>query len=423
MSPDLAGRRILLTSLYYAPEHTGSAPYTTDVARHLAACGADVTVVTTHPHYPAWRRPEGVRNRYSVQLDHGVRVVRVPTYVPRRPTTARRAVYELGYVAAARLHRLVAGLRPDLVLACSPALFAGVFGARTARRLGVPHVVLVQDLISSAAAQSGMAAAQRVQTLLSAVERSLFVDASAITVPSPAFVPVVHGLCPTGRVHVVRNWTRLDTTAPVDPAARGLMRRALGWEGKFVVAHTGNMGMKQGLEEFVPAMREIASRMPHVLFSFIGDGNARQTLVDALQGLATVEVRPPVGGDDYPVVLASADVLLVHERSTVRDMSLPSKLTSYCAAGRPVVAVTHGDSATAHEVDHTGAGVVVEHGDVNSLEAALRHWDEHPAAALESGRAGRHYATEVLRPEHGLTAVADLVREALAPAPFVPVTR
>ena len=43
----------------------------------------------------------------------------------------------------------------------------------------------------------------------------------------------------------------------------------------------------------------------------------------------------PMAEDQYPLALLRADVLLVNERSSVDDMSLPSKLTSYLVARRP----------------------------------------------------------------------------------------
>ena len=55
-------------------------------------------------------------------------------------------------------------------------------------------------------------------------------------------------------------------------------------------------------------------------------------------------------------MLAAADVLAVTQRASVLDMSVPSKLTSYFAAGRPVVASVAAEGGTAQEVRRSGAG-------------------------------------------------------------------
>jgi len=48
-------------------------------------------------------------------------------------------------------------------------------------------------------------------------------------------------------------------------------------------------------------------------------------------------------------------------------MSLPSKLTSYLMAGRPVVAAVRDDGETATEVSRTGAGTVVSNDSPQAL--------------------------------------------------------
>ena len=106
-----------------------------------------------HPHYPQWRRPVGMANARTREQRAGVEVVRVPGYVPRNPTLLNRGLYEAVYPAAPGGR--CTGFRPDVVVACTPSLFAGATGRRGARDAGVPCVTVVQDLITSAAAPSG----------------------------------------------------------------------------------------------------------------------------------------------------------------------------------------------------------------------------------------------------------------------------
>ena len=414
----LSGARILVTTMYYAPETTGSAPYTTDLAEHLAGCGARVRVVTMHPHYPQWLRPEGVLNGPSVEQLAGVEVVRVRGYVPRNPTLLKRALYEAVYTA--RAWRQTRAFVPDVVIACTPSLFAGALGAMVAERRGVPCMTVVQDLITSAAAQSGLGGAGRAKALLSAIERWTFRHSALVTVPSAAFAPVVAQLAPQAPVSVVPNWSRLATQSPVTLAdaeasekAGRAMRSRLGWEGRFVVAHTGNMGLKQGLEDLARALHHLSVVHPEMLVSFIGDGSRRTALERATAGLSSAEVRDPVSSDDYPLLLRAADALLVHERSTVRDMSLPSKLTSYFTAGRPVVAMVRRDSATAAELERSGAGVVVDRDDPSALANKLELLRSTPDERDRLAAAGVTYAGDVLRPAAALGRLARLISDLL----------
>ena len=91
-------------------------------------------------------------------------------------------------------------------------------------------------------------------------------------------------------------------------------------------------------------------------------------------------------------LLAAADVLLLSERPTQLDMSLPSKLTSYFAAGRPIVAMVAADGASAREVDRSGAGLIVPAGEPERLLEALARLRAEPAFAAELTAAGPAYA-------------------------------
>ena len=91
-------------------------------------------------------------------------------------------------------------------------------------------------------------------------------------------------------------------------------------------------------------------------------------------------------------LLAAADVLLLSERPTQIDMSLPSKLTSYFAAGRPIVAAIPLGGGSAREVERSGAGLVVPAGEPERLLDALARLRAEPALGAELGAAGPAYA-------------------------------
>ena len=135
------------------------------------------------------------------------------------------------------------------------------------------------------------------------------------------------------------------------------MRRRLGWAEDDVVAlHSGNMGLKQGLKYLVAAARLASAPVRVVL---MGDGSQRAALEGLGAGVERLSFLPPSDSADFPDVLASADVLVVNERATAVDMSLPSKLTSYFSVGRPVVAAVPAGGGTAAEVDRSCGGVLV----------------------------------------------------------------
>lgn len=106
-------------------------------------------------------------------------------------------------------------------------------------------------------------------------------------------------------------------------------------------------------------------------------------------------------------------MLAVTQHAAVLDMSVPSKLTSYFAAGRPVVASVAAAGGTAQEVERSGAGVLVTPEDPGALLNAVRALAEDPRGADALGAAGpRHVAAHLSR-DAGLARIDALIDEAL----------
>ncbi|MFF5727486.1 glycosyltransferase [[Kitasatospora] papulosa] len=398
-----------MVSTNYAPELTGIGPYATQLAEHWAASGASTQVLTGMPHYPAWRVDEGYRGVWrSEETREGVRVHRRRHYVPPRQTALRRAAFE----ASVLVHGVLAPPpgRPDAVISQMPSLAGGVIGARLARRHRVPHIPVVQDLMGAAAAQSGIRGGGRAALVAAKAERHALRDATLVGVIHESFVAGVTALgVDPGRIRVVPNWTHVHNPS----ADRAATRARLGWaEDTPVLLHSGNMGLKQGLDVLV----DMARLAPDIRVVLMGDGNQRDGLRERAAGLPNLDFLPPAGADDFTDVLAAADVLAVTQRASVLDMSVPSKLTSYFVSGRPVVASVADEGGTADEVRRSGAGVLVAPEDPAALLAAVRRLAADPAEAEALGAHGPRYVAQHLSREAGLARFDALLAEALGDA-------
>ena len=389
--------RVLVVGANYAPEPSGNAPYTAALARRLAARGHDVEVVTTHPHYPEWRVRDGYGAWSSRETLDGVRVRRLRHYVPRVPTPGRRLAAETSFGLRSAAVRWPAS---DVVLLVSPSLFAAAAAlarARLGRLAGRRRRVVLwtQDLYSLGVEETGTATGTAARAVR-AVERAVARGSDAVVAIHDRFAAhLVHVLgVPAERVTTVRNWTHLADRAPTDRAAA---RRALGWrDDEVVVLHAGNQGAKQGLENVVEAGRVVDRRGVPVRFVLLGDGSRRRDLEAAAAGVRSVEFVDPLPDDAFVAALAAADVLLVNELAGLSQMSVPSKLTSYFDAGRPVLAATAAGSTTAEELAASGAGLRVDPQDPEALvDGALRIASD-AAAADRLGEAGRRYRRTVL---------------------------
>jgi len=404
--------RLLLIGINYAPEATGIAPYTAALAEHLSGCGYAVTVVTGMPHYPAWRIDDAYRGRLRAREVRGaVDVRRRWHHVPRSPSIAGRGLYEAAFMATGLSSLLLPA--PDAVIGVTPSLGGAVLARVAAKRFGAPYGVVVQDVVSGAVEQSGVGG-RGLARAVAALEGWAMREASVAGVVAEGFRPRLEAIgVDSARIRRLRNWTR-GLPATLDRAA---VRARLGWpQNALVCLHAGNMGKKQGLEQIIECARLAAGSAPRLLFALVGDGNERARIegLAARSGLANVRLSQLQPEELFASVLAAADVLLINQRASLADASLPSKLTSYVAAGRPVVAAAAAGSETAREVEASGSGVVVAPEDPAALLAALLRVTSDAALAARLGEAGARHARDVLSKEAALRGYEQFVAAVLA---------
>jgi colanic acid biosynthesis glycosyl transferase WcaI len=213
--------------------------------------------------------------------------------------------------------------------------------------------------------------------------------ADAVAIVTEAFRAQVESYgVPPDRVSLLPNWSHV--AAP--RRDRMAMRRLLAWpDNVTVLLHTGNMGLKQDLGNVIEAAR-LSQDRSDLLWVLMGDGSQRAQLSAQARSLRNVVFLSPCEPEDYGDVLAAADILLVNERATVGDMSLPSKLTSYFLSGRPVVAAVSRGGATSTELERAGAAVTAPAGRPELLLERVLAIGAQPNRARRMGENGRRHA-------------------------------
>jgi glycosyltransferase involved in cell wall biosynthesis len=210
---------------------------------------------------------------------------------------------------------------------------------------------------------------------------------------------------------MVRDWTHIERPNMSRAEARDRLQLL---QERVICLHAGNMGFKQGLENVIECARLAQQKEPSFQFVFVGDGNQRNALQElaAQYDLTNVLFLPFQPKDFFPNMLACADVLLLNQLASVIDMSLPSKITSYLASGRPVVAAVAPESEAAREIKQSGGGIVVPPEDPEALLDALLGVTQDTDLQNELGFRGQAYAKEALSPKASLEALDEFVAAA-----------
>ena len=397
---------ICFVTTNYWPEPTGISVYTTDLAESFNDKGHQISVLTSLPHYPWWKVPEEFSNLTEGTGSHnGVDVIRVKHLVPSKMNALLRIRFEISlWWNLRRVSTKLMGKEFDVVIACMPTVAAGIVGKRISKRLGVPFGLIVQDLSGAGAKQSGLRGGALISKIAHAVEGRALHAADSMVVVSPVMKEVVIGLgVEPKKVNQILNYSARS----IHPVDKATARKKFGWaEGEFVVIHTGNMGAKQDLENIVKAADALGHNSV-IKINLIGHGNQENTLKQMCAGKENISVMAAVSDGDYSALLSAADLLLVNERSTQMEMSLPSKLTSYLYSERPVLAAVPLGGATWQFLD--GIAELVEAGQPAALARAIEELSQNPEKRKKLASKGLEFAKKNLDAEIGRRKYLDWV--------------
>lgn len=382
--------RILILSINYWPEVTGIGAFTTYRAEYLASAGHEVEVCTTFPYYPEWRVPKEYKGKIaSTEQRNGVRIVRSYAYIPNPVSSLRRIVHEASFIATA-MARALLRKRPDVVLVVSPPLGLALAAILLSKIWSRPYVFDVMDLQPDAAADLGMLPGWAV-ALLYRVEAAAYRHAELVTTLTVSMQGKILGKgVPEAKVKLVE--PRMDDSlCRLSPEEGTSFRERYSLNGEFLVTHSGNMGIKQGLDVVLDAAA-LNRDDKSTLFLLVGDGADRERIQRRASemNLGNVRFFPILREEDFRGLLAASGICLVTQQQSVSEIAFPSKIVTYLAAGRPIVASVNPDCEVAQVVRESQGGVVVRAGDYAALMTAIRELRNEDAVQI--GMNARIYA-------------------------------
>ena len=395
--------KVLIVTQYFWPENFRI----NDLALGLRERGHEVTIFTGKPNYPRGRffPGYGFFGRTRENYD-GARIIRVPL-IPRGAGGKLRLT--LNYLSFALFASLLAPFRCrgsfDAILVYEPSPVTVGLPALVLKRLNrAPVLLWVQDLWPESLVATGEV---RSAWILKAVEhlvRFIYRGCDLILVQSRAFVEPIKAFgVPAERIAYFPNSAE-ELYRPVAVEADA-PERALLPEG-FRVMFAGNIGAAQDFETILSAAERLKAHRD-IHWTVIGDGRMLPWVEEqiARRGLRpTVHLlgRHPV--ESMPRFFALADVMLVTlKKDPIFSLTIPSKIQSYLACGRPVLAALDGEGARI--VRESGAGHSVAAGDAPALaERVLAFSRMHHQARAEMARKARayfetHFAPDKLLPE------------------------
>ena len=335
-------KKILVVTQHFWPENFRI----NDIVEGFLQDGIAVDVLCGLPNYPKgeWFPGYSAAGPFEEEW-HGARLYRCKE-VPRRGNTSVNIF--LNYVswpwyAAHALHRLPGGydavfcFNTSPVLMCWPAI-------RYAKKHHIPFTNYVLDIWPENLYSVLNVKNKALRAIALGVSDTLYKKADRLIAMSE---PLQQRLCqrtgmPPQKIAVIPQYCE-DFYAVPQPDAT--LQAQFG--GRFNLVFTGTFTPAQSLETVITAVQDARSRgadMLHLLL--VGDGMSRAALeakVKELHAEDAVMFYGSVPATDIPKFTALADALIVClSDSPDLGLTVPAKVASYMAAGKPVLASMNG---------------------------------------------------------------------------------
>lgn len=379
--------RVLVVCQYYHPE-----PFAvTDFCEELVRRGHGVTVLTGLPNYPEGAVPAEYRGwRRRREHMNGVRIIR-SFEVGRGQGVLRRAANYLSFSLSASLQAWKVAPGFDLVAVYQLSPVTMVLPAVVYQwRRRVPMLLYCLDLWPASLVAGGVSEHSMVFRAFTRVSRYLYGRADWIAVTSESFRTYLTdrlGVNPGVISHLPQY---ADDAPPEGPS----IRRTFADEtsaGDVTFVFTGNVGRLQSLDTIIRAA-DLLKGDPRFKFHIVGDGSdlpACRTLAQDL-GLENVFFHGRRPREEMAAYYATADALLL----TMKDEpalahTLPRKVQSYMAAGRPIIAAIGGEAGRV--IEDADCGVCTPPEDHVQLAESCRWFADSGDRDLMSRRALEYY--------------------------------
>ncbi|UBV42728.1 glycosyltransferase family 4 protein [Deinococcus taeanensis] len=382
--------KVLILSQYFWPESFRI----NDVAQGLQEQGHQVEVLTGFPNYPFGQFFAGYEARRPARDVLGkVRIHRVPLLARRNGKGLRLLLNYLSFAVSAAMFGPFLVRRPDVILVFEPSPVTVGFPAAVLRRVfQVPVAFWVQDLWPESLVATGSLRNRRALALVSRIVRWIYRHCDLLLVQSRAFSRslVKHGVS-LSKIEYLPNSAEAfyrPVAIPADAPERQLVPQ----DGIVNLMFAGNLGVSQDLETLVDAAAQL--RHEPVRWLILGDGRQRPWLEEEIRRRelqSCIHLLGSYPAETMPRFFALADILLVSLKDDPAfRATIPSKLQSYLACGRPVLAALNGEGARVTLDAGAGLTVAAERPD-ELARAVLEFIRLSPTQREEMGERGRRY--------------------------------
>ncbi|TRX34817.1 glycosyltransferase family 4 protein [Flavobacterium sp. ZT3R18] len=343
--------RILIITQYFWPESFKI----NDLALGLKERGHEVSILTAIPNYP-----KGVFfQNYSFWKNNdeewnGIKIYRSKIF-SRGNGGIRLMLNYISFVFFCSLKVFFIKEKFDKIFVYEPSpVTVGLPAIVASRKMKIPYYFWVQDLWPESLSAAGGIKNKYVLGFFDKITKMIYSNSKKVLVQSKGFADYINkqGDFLDKIIYYPNSAEKLYR--PLEPTAEYQSKLPRG----FKLLFAGNLGEAQGIGTLINAAKIVKESGAEVNWVFLGAGRQRENYINKVKkrGLeSNFHFLGAFPAETMPYFFSCADALIVSlKKDKIFSLTIPSKLQSYLACGKPILASLDGEGAKVVEESMAG---------------------------------------------------------------------
>lgn len=364
--------RILIISQYFFPENFRI----NDLCIGLKSRGHDISVLTAKPNYPEGK----FYKKYSFwkknrEIYEGIKVYRAPIFPRGSGTGIRLFLNYISFIFFGSLRLIFIRNKFDKIFVYAPSpITVGYIGIIASIIYKAKPFLWVHDLWPESVKDAGGIKNKFVLGLIDLMTKSIYYFYKDILVQSPRF-----------KDYLVNQGVNIKKIIYYPYYAEAFYKEVNKrneieaiFPSGLKILFAGNIGVAQNFDTIIKAAKKLDKEIDEFTFIILGDGRDKSRVLTKIENLSIAKRFMFLGSfppTEMPYYFASADALLVSlKKSKIFELTIPGKLQSYLACGKPIIASI--DGITSEIINNADCGLTSPSGDHNSLAESIIHFNK-----------------------------------------------
>lgn len=382
--------KILIVSQYFWPEKFR----VNDLALDLKERGHEVIVLTGIPNYPKGKFFSGYSFKYSIDYYEDIKIYRVPI-LPRGNNGFTIFLNYVSFIISGSIFTMFHNKEYDKIFAINFSPITAVYPAIVyKKRFKKQLYIWVQDLWPESVSAAGKINSKIVLKLLIRMVKNIYNQSDKVLVQSKAFISSVKAKgVPNKKIDYMPNWAE-DLFS--DSTCISVFKYKNKLPEGFKIMFAGNIGEAQDFESILKAA-VILKVNTQIKWIIIGDGRKKAWVESEIIRLGLQQSVFLLGNypvEDMPSFFVHADIMLLSLKDEdIFSLTIPSKVQSYLAFGKPILGMLNGIGAKV--ILDAECGFVANAGDYKTLASNVMFaYQKDMELLINKGENGKKYYYE-----------------------------